>query len=187
LDVLVRQEHPGERRGPYRSYWQKMASAREYKHEEGIPWTVLVDDLAGTLHGIYGGNASPVYLIDTAGRVAFYSILTHPPTLKQAIDELLAKEGHGVVVGGIDRAPHVFAALVDGWRGPRRGGVRAVLDYELAVPGAATLTYLGHLLKPLLAPLALRATPLPAPAKIALMAGALTGAATLGAWSLRRR
>jgi hypothetical protein len=164
VDVLVRQEHPGERRGPYHSYEQKVESACEYKRDEGITWPVLVDGLVGSVHRIYGSAASPVYLIDTAGRVAFYGVLTHAPTLKQAIDELLAKGGQDVVVaGGVDRTPHVFASLVDGWRALERGGTWAVLDFELAVPGAATLTFLGHLLKPLLGPLALRTTPLPKP------------------------
>lgn len=187
MDILVRQEHPGERRGPYRTYEQKMEAAREYEREEEIPWPVLVDDLAGTVHGSYGGNASPVYLIDAAGWVVFYGVLPHAPTLKRAIDELLSGNGQGAAVaGGLDRAPLVLASLVDGWRGPRRGGVRALLDLELAVPGAASLSFLGHLFKPLLAPLALRASPLSAPAKLALVGG-LAGTVVLGLWSARRR
>jgi hypothetical protein len=186
IDVLIRQEHPGERRGPYRTYEEKVQSAQEYKREEGVEWTVLVDDLAGTVHQAYGGAAAPVYLIDVSGRVAFYGVLAHAPTLKRAIDELLAKRGDGNFSGDIDRWPHVFASLVDGWRGPRRGGLRAVLDYELAVPGAATLTFLGHLAKPVLSPLALRPAPLPVSARLALGSG-LIATTVLGAWLLRRR
>ena len=186
IDVLVRQEHPGERRGPYRTYEEKVQSAHEYEREEGIAWTVLVDDLAGMVHEAYGGAAAPLYLIDATGRVAFYGVLAHAPTLKRAIDELLAKEGHGITSGDVDHWPHVFASLVDGWRGPRRGGLRAVLDYELAVPGAATLTFLGHLAKPVLSPLALRSTPLPVSARLTLGSG-LIATTALGAWLLRRR
>jgi hypothetical protein len=186
IDVLIRQEHPGERSGPHRTYEEKVQSAQEYEREEGIGWTVLVDDLAGTVHEAYGGTAAPAYLIDATGRVAFYGILAHAPTLKRAIDELLAKGGHGIVSGDVDRWPHVFASLVGGWRAPRRGGLRAVLDYELAVPGAAKLTFLGHLAKPLLAPLALRPTPLPASARLAL-SGGVAGVGALCIWLLRRR
>ena len=128
----------------------------------------------------------PLYLIDATGRVAFYGVLAHAPTLKRAIDELLAKEEHGITSGDVDHWPHVFASLVDGWRGPRRGGLRAVLDYELAVPGAATLTFLGHLAKPVLSPLALRSTPLPVSARLTLGSG-LIATTALGAWLLRRR
>lgn len=187
VDVFVRQAHPGECRGPYRSYDQKVASAREYKQLEGIPWPVLVDDLAGTVHQAYGGLPDPVYLIDSMGLVAFYGMWTYAPALKVALDELLAKGGAGAPVGGgIDRVPHLFASFVNGWHGLKRGCDRAVMDYNLAVPGAATLTYLGHLARPMLAPLALRATPLPLGVRIAL-GGALGSAVALVAWRLRRR
>jgi hypothetical protein len=114
-----------------------------------------------------------------------YGVLAHAPTLKRAIDELLAKEGRGIVSGDVDRWPHVFASLVDGWRGPRRGGLRAVLDYELAVPGAATLTFLGHLAKPVLSPLALQSAPLPVTVRLALGSG-LIATTALGVWLLSR-
>jgi hypothetical protein len=43
----------------------------EYKREEGIPWTILVDDYAGTVHRAYSGEmADPVFLIDSDGRVS---------------------------------------------------------------------------------------------------------------------
>jgi hypothetical protein len=178
VDVFIRQAHPGELRGPYRSYEEKLAEAREYKREEGIEWTVLVDDYAGTVHRAYSREmADPVFLIDSDGRVAFYGMWTHPPTLKRAIDELLAQDGRGVVAGGIDRMPHLFASFVDGYQGPRRGGRRAVLEYDLAGLGAGTLSFLGNKAKPLLAPLALRAEPLPLSARLALGGGLVVVAA----------
>ncbi len=133
---------------------------------------MLVDDLAGTVHQTYGGMADSLYLLDADGRVAFYGMWASPPALKTAIDALLARGGRGAsVAGGIDRAPHLFASFVDGWRGLSRGGARGVLDFELAVPGGATLTFLGNLARPLLAPLALRSTPLPGGAKLRLVGG----------------
>jgi len=173
VDVIVRQAHPGETRGAYRSDDEKRTDARTYQMEEGIPWPVLIDDLAGTVHQTYGGMSDPVYLIDATGRVAFYNMWAHAPSVKIALDELLARGGDsGPVAGGIDRTPHMAASFVNGWGGLRRGGWRGVLDFELATPGAATLTFFGHLAKPLLAPLALRASPLPPTAKVALGAGA---------------
>jgi len=187
VDLVVRQAHPGEMRGPYRRYDQKLADAREYQRAEAIPWPVLVDDLAGTTHTAYGGMSDPIYLIDASGRVAFYNMWAHAPSLQTAIDELLARRGHGAPVGGgIDRVPHLAASFVNGWHGLRRGGWGAVLDYELGTPGAATLTFLGHLVKPLIAPIALRAAPLPMPSKLALGGGAVA-AGMLLAWALRRR
>ncbi len=128
--------------------------------------------------------ADPVFLIDSAGRVSFYGMWTHAPTLQRAIDELLARGGQGVV--GIDRTPHLFASFVDGWRGPRRGGRRAVLEYDLGGMGAGTMSFLGNKAKPLLAPVALRAEPLPLAARLALGGGLLASAALL-VGLLRRR
>lgn len=147
----------------------------------------MVDDLAGTVHRTYGGMSDSLYLLDADGRVAFYGMWASVPVLKTALDELLARGGRGApVAGGIDRVPHLFASFVGGWPGLRRGGVGGVLDFELAVPGGATLTFLGNLAKPVLAPLALRATPLPGATKLAIVGG--LGAALLAATrGVRRR
>ncbi len=186
LDLFLRQAHPGELRGPYGSYAEKLEEAREYKREEGIEWPVLVDDYAGTTHRAYSREmADPAFLIDSDGRVAFYVMWTHAPTLKRAIDELLERGGRGVVAGGIDRAPHLFASFVAGYRGPRRGGRRAVLEYDLGGFGAGTMSFFGNKAKPLLAPLALRTEPLPTAARVAL-GSSLLGIAVLGIRLLRR-
>ena len=89
VEVLVRQAHPGERHGAYRSHEQKLDDAGSYKHEERIPWPVAVDDLAGTVQRAYGGLAAAVYLIDNRGRVAFCGTWGQSPALRQAIDDLL--------------------------------------------------------------------------------------------------
>ncbi len=186
VDIFIRQAHPGELRGAYRSYEEKLEEAREYKREEGIEWPVLVDDFSGTAHRAYSREmADPVFLIDSAGHVAFYGMWTHPPTLKRAIDELLERGGQGVVAGGIDRTPHLLASFVDGYRGLERGGKRALREYNITTLGGATLGFLGSKAKPVLAPLALRAEPLPAAVRLALLGG-LAATAALSAWSLRR-
>jgi hypothetical protein len=160
VDVFVRQDHPGERRDTYANYGDKLAGAREYARLEALPWPVLVDDYAGTVHREWGREmADPTILVDADGHVAFAAMWTHVPTLKRAIDALLAQDGRGVVLGGIDRLPHGLAALADGYRGPRRGGIRGVVELDLSGAGAGMLCRLGNLAKPLLAPIALRAAP----------------------------
>ena len=131
----------------------------------------------------------PVFLIGSDGRVSFYLMWTHAPTLKLAIDELLDRGGRGVVGGGIDRTPHLFASFVNGYHGLTRGGKRAVREYDTGAFGAGVLTFLGSKAKPVLAPLALRAQPLPAAARLALLLGGLAAIAALGpgARFLRRR
>ena len=185
-DIIIRQAHPGELRGAYRNHEEMLADARAYKRDEGIEWPVLADDYEGTVHRTFSREmADPSFLIDSEGRVAFYCMWTHAPTLKRAIDELLERGGRGApVAGGIDQRPHLFASFVDGERGLRRGGKRGVREYITGGLGAGILTILGNKAKPVLAPIALRAAPLPLAARLALLGG--LAAAALGTWSMLR-
>lgn len=179
VDVIIRQAHPGPRARPYHSDNQKMIDAHKYKDEERIDWPVLVDDLPGTVHQVYGGLADPTYLIDVDGRVSFYNMWTHAPTLHRAIDALMRSGGRGIVNGGIHHMPHMLPAMADGWKGIRRGLPQSFFDLMTAAPGMGSSLWLGHKLRPVLGPIALRATPLSRMFKIALAAGValLAGAA----------
>lgn len=172
IDVLIRQAHPGKSVETYRSFEQKFREGEKFKREEQIPYSVLVDDLPGTTHQVYGGLADPTYLIDADGRVAFYSLWTHAPTLHTAIENLMAQGGRGVVLGGLDRQPHLLATITDGWKNLRKGLPRSFVELELSAPGMASMPFLGYQIRPLLAPLTLRAKPLPPEAKIGLAIGA---------------
>ncbi|MGZ5289068.1 MAG: peroxiredoxin family protein [Actinomycetota bacterium] len=187
VEVLVRQAHPGERHGPYRSYERKVAEARAYEREERCPWPVLSDDLEGTVQRAYGGLAAAVYLIDRRGSVAFCGTWGQSPALRQAIDNLLARDGTGAPAGkGTDRRPHLAAAIVAGRGGPQRGGRQALIDLELGFPGGNLLMAVGTIARPVLAPLALRTTPLSTTARASLVVGLIgTGAAI--ALTLRKR
>jgi hypothetical protein len=56
VEVLVRQAHPGERHGAYRSYEDKSEDATSYRREEHVPWPVLSDDLLGTVQHASGAR-----------------------------------------------------------------------------------------------------------------------------------
>lgn len=172
VDILIRQAHPGPEVPPYQHFEQKWQDALRYQREEGIPWDVLVDDLEGTTHQLYGGLADPTYLIDAEGNVAFYNMWTHVPTLHRAITTLMRQGGRGVVIRGIDSRLHVLPSFADGWRGLRRGLPQSFIDLETSAPTLASGTWLGHWLRPLLAPLALRAKPLPGPLRFSIALGA---------------
>jgi hypothetical protein len=158
--VFIRQAHPGGQRHHYADYQEKLEGAREYKRLENLDWPVLVDDYQGTVHRQYSAEmADPSLLVDAEGNIAFYGMWTHIPTLKRAIDELLAQDGRGIVTGGIDRQPHLLASFVDGYRGLRRGGRRAVLEFDLGSGGGGTMSFLGNKAKPLVKEWALSAKP----------------------------
>jgi hypothetical protein len=173
VEVLVRQAHPGPGARHYVTFEEKMADAQRFQQEDDLPWPLLVDDLQGTVHQVYGGLADPTYLIDADGRAAFYNMWTYAPALHEAIQNLLGQGGRGVVGDGWDRRPRMGPPLPDGWRGLRRGWPQSFTDLTTAFPGSASMIWLGHQLRPLLAPLTLRARPLPAAAQFALVLGVL--------------
>jgi hypothetical protein len=181
VEVLIRQAHPGERHGAYQSYEQKLQDGRDYKREESVPWPVLVDDLACSVQRAYGGLAAAAYLIDSLGMVAFCGTWGQSPALRDAIDDLLARGGAGAPAGiGTDRRPHLAAAIVAGRSGPARGGRQSLIDLELGFPGGNILMLAGGALRPLLAPLALRTTPIPPKGRVALVAGLVAACAAIG-------
>jgi hypothetical protein len=170
IEVLIRQAHPGEWHGAYHSSEEKLQDARDYAREENVPWPVLVDDLSCSVQRAYGGLAAAAYLIDSHGTVAFCGTWGQSPALREALDDLLARGGVGAPAGkGTDRRPHLGAAIVAGRSGPARGGRRSFIDLELGFPGANLLMIVGSALRPLLAPLAIRTTPISPRTRAALI------------------
>ena len=181
VEVLMRQAHPGERHGAYLSEEQKLQDGRDYEREESVPWPVLIDDLACSVQHAYGGLAAAAYLIDSRGMVAFCGTWGQSPALREALDDLLARGGTGTPAGkGTDRRPHLAAAIVAGRSGPARGGRQALIDLELGFPGGNILMLIGRVFRPLLAPLALRTTPIPRRERTALLVGLVAACAALG-------
>jgi hypothetical protein len=183
-EVLVRQGHPGPDVPPYTTNEQKLRDGRRMKHDEAIPWPVLVDDLYGSVHRDYGMLADPAYLIGTDGRVSFYNYWTHVPSLDRAIEALLAQGGRGEV--GSHRPFHPLATLTDGWRGLRRGLPQSFIDLETAAPGMASGPWLGYQVRGTLAPVALVAEPWPQQTRWTVTVALAAGAALVTAASRRR-
>lgn len=171
VDVVVRQAHPGPDVRPYESIEQKTRDGRRYQQDENVPWPIVVDDLEGTVHQVYGSLSDPTYLIDIDGHVAYYNMWTHVPNVHTALETLQEQGWRGVVNGGIDRMPHMAPWMTHGWRGIRRGLPQSVIDLETSLPSSGLSTWLGYQLRGLLAPLTLRDTPLPAPVRLGLGVG----------------
>ena len=51
--------------------------------------TILVDDVAGTGHELYGTLPNMTYVIDRGGKVLFRSDWTDPPTIERVLDYIL--------------------------------------------------------------------------------------------------
>ena len=85
----TREAHPGEHFPAHRGDEQKLAHARTFVERFGIERPVLVDDLAGTGHRLYGLLPNMTYLIGRGGRVLFRADWADPPTIEQAVRYLL--------------------------------------------------------------------------------------------------
>ena len=74
--IYIREPHPGEHYGPYRSWEQKVQFAKDCQTQDGIKNPVLVDDLEGTVHRLYGIMPNMIYIIDRDGKIAYKAMWT---------------------------------------------------------------------------------------------------------------
>jgi hypothetical protein len=65
---------------------QKLATARAFRDARQIERPILVDDLAGTAHHLYGLVPNMTYVIARGGRILFRSDWTDPPTIELLIN-----------------------------------------------------------------------------------------------------
>jgi hypothetical protein len=100
--------------------------------------SILVDDLAGTGHRLYGLLPNMTYIIGRGGKVLFRADWTDPPTIRWALDYVLASRARRRA--GLRLAP--FYAELTGMRwndqdafesSLERNGPQAVGDWRRAV------------------------------------------------------
>ena len=88
--MYTREAHSGENYGAHRSMEQKLAHARAFKEAGHIERPILVDDLIGTGHGMYGLLPNMTYVIGRGGKVLFRSDWTDALTLEFFLKYLLS-------------------------------------------------------------------------------------------------
>ncbi len=135
--VYVREAHPGENFPAHRSIEQKLDHARAFRSQFGIGRPILVDDLAGTGHKLYGMLPNMTYLIGRGGKVLFRADWTDPPTIRNVLEYVLSSRARRRE--GLRLAP--FYAEFVGYRwsnlskvqeGLARAGQKAVDDFRKA-------------------------------------------------------
>ena len=87
--MYTREAHPGENYGPHRSREHKLAHARAFRERGHIARPILVDDLVGTGHKLYGSLPNMTYILGRGGRVLFRADWTDPPTIEMFLTYLL--------------------------------------------------------------------------------------------------
>ena len=135
LFVYIREAHPGEKRPAHESWEDKVAAAEEFRDEEDVDMTIIVDDLNGRIHKKYGTLPNPTYIIDKSGRVSFRSLWTRPSVIAKALEELIDRQEesgdeHFVVFGGEDMKPPLTYAMLHTHRALERGGDQAIQDFR---------------------------------------------------------
>ncbi len=135
--VYTREAHPGENYPAHRSMDQKLAHAQAFKAHFGVKRPILVDDLVGTGHTLYGTLPNMTYLIARGGRLLFRADWTDPPTIQAVLDYVLGSRARRRE--GLRMAP--FYAELVGYRwndfsrfkeGLQRAGQQAVDDFARA-------------------------------------------------------
>ena len=148
----TREAHPGEHLPAHRSFEQKLAHARTFAEHFGIERPILVDDVAGTGHRLYGMLPNMTYLVSRAGRVLFRADWTDGPTIRAALDYVVAARARRRT--GMRLKPFYVESVGYRWSDPRAfqeglaiAGPQAVSDFAQAMGRWAS----GALLKGALA------------------------------------
>ena len=88
LVLYVREAHPGANVCQHESDADKVARASELKQTFHENREILVDDVEGTAHKLYGAMPNSVFVIDTEGQIAFRSNWNDVSATKKALRKL---------------------------------------------------------------------------------------------------
>ena len=142
--IYTREAHPGENYPAHRSLEQKVSQARALQEILDVKRPILVDDLEGTGHEMYGMLPNMIYIIGRGGKVLFRSDWTDPPTIEVALDYILAARQQRRE--GVRMAP--FYAELVGYRWSdlakhhevlKQAGPQALEDFERSTKRNAQL------------------------------------------------
>ncbi|MCH8112156.1 MAG: redoxin domain-containing protein [Proteobacteria bacterium] len=98
LVLYVREAHPGQKVTQHQTDADKRARAQGLKDDFGESRTILVDDLAGTAHKIYGEFPNSVFVIDKDGAIVFRSDWNDTAAVRKVLRRLAAGKPVGRVI-----------------------------------------------------------------------------------------
>lgn len=132
---------------------QKLAHARAFIDRFGIERPVLVDDLAGTGHRLYGLLPNMTYVIGRGGRVLFRADWTDPPTVEAAIRYVIAarerrREGLALKSFYAELLGYRWSSQAAFMAGLEIAGPQAVSDFRAAMAWWASGTPLKGRIEP---------------------------------------
>jgi AhpC/TSA family len=140
--IYVREPHPGEQYGRHRSWEQKLKFARNCREQDGIQNPMLVDDLQGTVHRLYGLMPNMIYIIDKNGTIVYKAMWTDHGEIASVLANLVSAEqlqcqGVRVKPSYTERISYIPAEYAGGVREKvfDRAGSKAWADYQKVFGG----------------------------------------------------
>ena len=136
--LYTREAHPGQNYSHHRNLKQKISYARDLQRIEGIERTVLIDDVAGSMHRDYGAWPNSAFIIGRDGRIAFLAQWNEPEKLRLRLDILLQDDGYAApspAVSLIGNSPGGGLSMLESsQRVLGRAGFSAVADFVVGFP-----------------------------------------------------
>lgn len=108
--VYTQEEHPDAAFPLQGTLEEKLERARTLRERDGIERSVLVDDMAGTVHRAYTTAPNAAHVIGRDGVVSYGSDWMDPDDLSGHLETLLAAGGEGAAVDPTDRRDNVHEA-----------------------------------------------------------------------------
>ncbi len=133
LTLYVREAHPGNKVPSHRNIEDKRALAQRTVNEDGERAELLIDDLNGSAHRMYGGLPNSGYVIDERGTVVARGAWNNPRVVEKALDRIKSGESlSGIRSDLIPVSPLTMARVLN------RAGEDALNDVLAALPSLVT-------------------------------------------------
>lgn len=129
LLLYVREAHPGDKIGEHSSVDEKRNLAQRTRDEERENRTIIVDDLEGTIHQIYGSLPNMLYIIGADGTVLARSDWNDTSAVAKSLEKLRAGQSLASQQYGFRPvAPPVLLRVLT------RSGWDALFDFLVNLP-----------------------------------------------------
>lgn len=149
VTLYVREAHPGDNYPQPDTFERKLTHARDYAQRDDISWTVMVDDVDGTLHRQLDPKPHAAYLVGSNGKVVFRTLWANEESV---LREALSAVADGRQPENRERQPRVRPMLRgtgEMWRTWEQAGGHAKTDVLRQAPPVYVSARIAHLLRPL--------------------------------------